>query len=127
MLTPLFTCSVSAGFPSPADDYIESNLSLDDYLVEHKAATVFVRVSGLSMIDAGIIENDILVVDRSLEARNGDIVIACVDNDYTLKTFSVNNGIWLLPANENFSKIQLTADSDNFIMGVVSGVVRKIR
>ncbi|MCW5589499.1 MAG: translesion error-prone DNA polymerase V autoproteolytic subunit [Legionellales bacterium] len=128
MLIPLLTHSVQAGFPSPAESDIESHLSLDDYLIEHKAATLFVRVKGLSMVEAGIIENDILIVDRSLNPRQGDFVIACLNNEYTLKLFHLEkNKIWLLPANPHFSRIELKPHSDNFIMGVVSGVVRKIR
>ncbi len=127
MFIPLFACAVQAGFPSPADDYIEADLSLDDYLIAHKAATIFVRVRGVSMQDAAIIENDILVVDRALQARSGDIVIACVENEYTLKTLHIDHKVWLIPANPNFKRIELKAQDDNFIMGVVSGVVRKIR
>ena len=127
MLIPLLNHSIQAGFPSPADDYIEAELSLDEYLINHKAATIFVRVSGLSMLEAGIFENDILVVDRSLDAKNDDIVIACVDGDYTIKTLKLDRTAWLIPANPNFPKIELKSNTDDFIMGVVSGVVRKLR
>ncbi len=121
---------VQAGFPSPADDFIEQALSLDELLIDQPAATFFVRVVGLSMINAGIVENDILVVNKSLSPRHGDIVIAIIDGDFTLKTLSIdklNQKLWLCPANPKFPKIPLVENSDNYIWGVVSAVVRKIR
>ena len=95
MQIPLLACSVQAGFPSPAEDYLEKNLSLDEYLIHHPAATVFVRVSGVSMIDEGIVENDILVVDRSLKAKHDDIVIACINSEFTLKKLHIENSMKL--------------------------------
>ncbi|MEM1243973.1 MAG: translesion error-prone DNA polymerase V autoproteolytic subunit [Pseudomonadota bacterium] len=127
MLIPMPICSVQAGFPSPADDYIETNLSLDDYLIDQPAATLFVRVRGISMVDAGIVENDILVVNRALTAKNGDIVIACIAGEYTLKKLRIDEKSWLEPANPDFPKIELKSNTDDFIFGVVSGVVRKLR
>ena len=82
---PVFTSTVSAGFPSPADDYIENHIDLNEYLVQHKAATFFLRVQGDSMTGLGILNNDLLVVDRSLPVRDGNIVIATVDGEFTVK------------------------------------------
>jgi len=127
MLIPMALCAVSAGFPSPADDYIETNLSLDDYLIDQPAATIFVRVSGISMVDVGIFEHDILVVNRALIAKNNDIVIACVDGEYTLKTLHMGKKNWLMAANAHFPKMELKSNRDDFIFGVVTGVVRKLR
>ena len=87
---PLFLSGVSAGFPSPADDYLDRNLDLNEHLVKNPAATFFVRVAGDSMIDAGINDNDILVVDRSLEPYSGSIVIAVVNGELTVKRLMKN-------------------------------------
>ncbi len=125
-MQPLFLTAVQAGFPSPADDYIEKSLSLDEYLVTHPAATFFVRVIGASMQDAGIYEGDIVVVNRSLMPRNGDIVIAVVDGEFLIKTLLVQEQqSWLVPANPKFPKICLNENQGDFIWGVVSGVVRR--
>src|SRR4030042_6039051 len=82
---PLYISRIKAGFPSPADDYIEKELDLNEYLIKHPAATFFVRVEGNSMIDAGIHSGDILIVDKSLEAKNNKIVIAVVNGELTVK------------------------------------------
>src|SRR4051812_19870697 len=85
----LYVAAVSAGFPSPAEDYIEKNLNLNELLIKHPAATFFVRVSGTSMINAGIHDNDILIVDRSVEPGDGKIVIAAIQGDLTVKRLKI--------------------------------------
>lgn len=127
MRYPLVCSKVAAGFPSPAENYIEKQLSLDELLIEQPAATFFVRVSGSSMQGAGIFENDILVVNRALVAKEKDIVIAVVAGEFTVKTLSLKQGTWLLPQNPDYPRIQLKANTDDYIWGVVCGVVRKIR
>lgn len=125
---PLVATRVKAGFPSPADDYIEERLDLNEKLVEHPGATFFVRVSGESMLNAGIRDGDTLVVDRSLEARNDDIVIAVIDNEFTVKRLVYRAARpWLIPCNPEFSEIELSEDMDTIIWGVVTSVIHQFR
>lgn len=124
---PLFACSVSAGFPSPADDYIEGRLDLNELMVANPAATFFVRVAGDSMIGAGIHHNDILVVDRSLEPTSGKVVIAVVNNELTVKRL-VKNGenIYLKAESPDYSDIHMTEGSTCEIWGVVAFVIHAL-
>jgi DNA polymerase V len=124
---PLYSCKVQAGFPSPADDYLESFLDLNEYLIKHPAATFFVRVSGDSMINAGISENDILVVDRSLEPKSGKIVIAAVEGELTVKRLYKNEGnSFLMPENDKYSPIDITGNNYVIIWGVVTNVIHHL-
>ncbi|MDD5070353.1 MAG: translesion error-prone DNA polymerase V autoproteolytic subunit [Candidatus Omnitrophica bacterium] len=123
----LFQERVSAGFPSPADDYVEKKLDLNEYLVENPSATFFVRVEGDSMINAGIHSGDILVVDRSLKPANNRIVIFMVNGELTVKRLCRKKGIfYLVPENEAFDEIELNDSMDCQSWGVVTGVIRKI-
>jgi DNA polymerase V len=125
---PLFASRVQAGFPSPAEDYAEGQLDLNEYIVEHEAATFYIRVQGHSMVGAGILDGDIIAVDRSLEARHGDIVLAVIDNELTVKElYKLAGTIKLLPHNPEFQPIEIKAGQELTIWGVVSGVVRKLR
>ena len=125
---PLFGTPVKAGFPSPAEDYIEERLDLNEHLIQHPNATFFVRVSGESMLNAGIQDGDTLVVDKSLDARDGDIVIAALDGDFTVKRLVYRNACpWLIPCNPEYADIELTEDMDTVIWGVVTSVVHKFR
>lgn len=118
---------IVAGFPSPAEDYIEEPLSLDDLLIQNKDATFFVRVAGDSMIEAGIWPHDILVIDRSLEAKSGNIVIAAIDEKLTIKEFREDNGkIQLLPRNPDYAPITVTNDSDFQVWGVATNCVHSL-
>tara|TARA_R110002073_G_scaffold84268_1_gene201015 strand:+ start:2478 stop:3056 length:579 start_codon:yes stop_codon:yes gene_type:complete len=124
---PLFSSPVPAGFPSPADDYIEGQLDLNEYFVPHPSATFYVRVTGESMSGIGILPNDILIVDRSLEAVHGSIVIAVVNNELTVKRLFKQGGrIELRPENPAFPTIMFDRDMELTIWGVVSGVTRKL-
>lgn len=124
---PLFSSPVPAGFPSPADDYIEGHLDLNEFLVEHPSATFYVRVTGESMVNAGILPGDILVVDRALEAAHGSIVIAVVDNELTVKRLHRKGGvIELHPENPLFPVIVFEKTMELTIWGVVAGVTRKL-
>lgn len=121
---PLYACSVRAGFPSPADDYIERHLDLNHHLVKHPASTFFVTASGDSMIGAGIASGDMLVVDRSLDAVHGKIVIAAVNGELTVKRLSRSNGrLQLLPENDAYQPIDLGREDDLVIWGVVTHVI----
>jgi len=120
LIRPLLGDSISAGFPSPAQDYIEAELDLNEHLISHPAATYFVRVAGNSMIDAGIFDDDILIVDRAIEPANKRIVIAILDGELTVKRLYIREGRWFLsPENEAFPNLEITSDSDLIIWGVV--------
>ena len=125
-LPPLMTGPVSAGFPSPAEQYIESPLDLNELLVRNPAATFFVRASGDSMSGAGIRQDDILVVDRSLDAADGSIVIAAVDNDFTVKYFRRDSsGVRLEPANRKYVPLVFSEGMELRIFGVVTAVIHR--
>jgi DNA polymerase V len=123
---PAFLSPVQAGFPSPADDYIENHLDLNGLVVQRPAATFFVRVEGESMTDANIHSGDILVVDRSIQASNGKIVVAVINGEFTVKRFILKNGgAYLLPENPKFPAIKVEAGSDFQVWGVVTYVIHK--
>ncbi|MDQ6985068.1 MAG: translesion error-prone DNA polymerase V autoproteolytic subunit [Candidatus Dojkabacteria bacterium] len=124
----LFLDSVPAGFPSPATDYIDKTLDINEYLVKHPAATFFVRVSGDSMIKAGIHNGDILVIDKSLEPVNSDIVLAVLDSEYTVKRFfKSGEEMYLKPENDNYEIINVKEFNEFSVWGVVTGVIKKIK
>ncbi len=124
---PLFLVPVSAGFPSPADDYIENSLDLNKHLIKHPAATFFVSVKGDSMVDAGIHSGDILIVDRSLDATDKRVVIAVVDGEFTVKRIRIiDKKVYLLPENSDFSPIEITDSMDFTIWGVVTNVIHAL-
>jgi DNA polymerase V len=118
-----FYPSVSAGFPSPADDYMEERLDLNKHLVKHPAATFFVRVEGVSMTGAGIFPKDILVVDRSLRAKHNDIIVAIVEGEFTVKRLVLEQGqVWLMPENTRFKPLNVS-DQTFQVWGVVTYVI----
>ena len=122
----MMSVPAACGFPSPAEQYIESPLDLNELLVKRAAATFFVRASGDSMKNAGIRNGDILVVDRSLEATDGAIVIAAVDNEFTVKIFRRNaTGVFLEPANPACKSIYFTEGMELRIFGVVTACIHK--
>ncbi|UML92130.1 translesion error-prone DNA polymerase V autoproteolytic subunit [Shewanella xiamenensis] len=123
---PLFNSLVAAGFPSPAQDYVEQTLDLNELCIKHPAATFFVRVLGDSMIDAGIFNNDVLVVDRSLEANHGNIVVAAINGEFTVKQLQLRPQVQLLPCNPAFSPIPINDESELNIFGVVTTVVKQL-
>ncbi len=124
--TPMFVSRVSAGFPSPASDYMQDGLDLNEYLVQHKAASFIFEVKGDSMKLAGIIDGDKVVVDRSVEARHGKIVIAIVDGEFTIKRLYRRAGrIELRPDNPAYAPIVFQPDAQLEIWGVVVGSVRR--
>ena len=124
----LFEHKVPAGFPSPADDHIEKKLDLNDYLIKQKEATFFVRIKGDSMIDAGIHDNDIVIVDKSQKASNGDIVLASIDGEFTVKLLSSYKSKYrLLAANEKYKPIEINESMQFEVWGVVTVAVRKFK
>jgi DNA polymerase V len=123
---PLMESCVMAEFPSPAEQYVEQTLDLNELLVKHPAGTFFVRVSGDSMVQAGIFPGDILVVDRTLDATNGSIVIAAVDGEFTVKYMRyTGEGIVLEAANPDYKPITFPDGSELQIFGVVTACVRQ--
>lgn len=124
---PLFSTKVAAGFPSPADDHVEKRLDLNDYLITQADSTFFVKIKGDSMIDAGIFEGDIAVIDRARLASLGDTVLAMIDGEFTIKILSESDDRKpvLLPANPVFSPIEILEGMQFEIWGVVTGTVRK--
>lgn len=126
MQLPYFVMPVKAGFPSPADDYLEKNLNLNEHLIQHPAATFFVRVDGDSMQGAGIHKEDILIVDRSLEPANGKIVIAVINGEFTVKRIRLKEGkVFLEPENPHYPVIEVSPHADFRVWGVVTYVIHK--
>lgn len=124
---PVFSSKVQAGFPSPADDYIEGYLDLNTKFIPHPAATFVLQAIGDSMVDAGIFSGDWLLVDKSLEPTDGRIVIAAVNGELTVKRLAKKNGrVQLLPANPEFQPIDITEDSEMVIWGVVTLVLHEL-
>ena len=117
---PLLTDSVSAGFPSPADDYTEENIDLNEHLISNPFSTFFLRVKGDSMINAGIKDKDLIIVDKSLTARPGNIIIAMIDGEFTIKRLSIkNNELYLKSENHNYPDFRFKNHIDVQIWGVV--------
>ena len=120
------TARCCAGFPSPAEQYQETPLDLNELLVKRPAATFFVKVQGESMIDAGIHDGDLLVVDRSLRPASGDVIIACVDGDFTVKTYRRDkDGVRLEPANPEFPVIHIRKGQQLDYFGKVTACIHR--
>lgn len=127
ILFPLFGCGVSAGFPSPADDYIETSIDLNRELVRHPFATFFVRAKGDSMVDAGIKPNATLVVDRAIETKSGDVVIARIGDEMCVKELFIDDEgrVFLIPKNDNYKAMEISEDMDFEIWGKVICSINK--
>ena len=124
---PVFLGRLPASFPSPADDYLEGKLDLNRHLIKHPAATFFVRVTGDSMIGAGIHSGDLLVVDRSLEPSDKNVVVAVLDGELTVKRLFKQHGVLrLLPENLNYQPIEITPQQTIEIWGVVTNVIHAL-
>lgn len=121
--------AIKAGFPSPADDYSHESLDFNRDLIAHPESTFYGRVSGDSMIEAGICDGDIAVIDRSRQARNGDIIVAYVNNEFTIKyldtTHREEGFIELVPANSAYSRIRINSDDDFEVWGVVVYTIKR--
>ena len=120
MKIPLLSDSISAGFPSPADDYTEENIDLNEHLISNPFSTFFLRVKGDSMINSGIKDKDLIIVDKSLKARPGNIIIAMIDGEFTIKRLSIkNNELYLKAENSNYPEFRFKNHIDVQIWGVV--------
>lgn len=124
---PFADRGIQAGFPSPAQDHIDSYIDLNHEIVTHPAATFYGRVNGDSMIGENIEEGDLLVIDRSIEPSDGDLAVCCLEGDFTLKRIKLEAGrVWLVPANENFDPILVTPDDRIEIWGVVTYTIKRV-
>ena len=127
MLVPVFTCRVPAGFPSPADDYLDAPLDFNELLIAHPAATFAVRVAGESMIGAGIYPGDIAVVDRAITATDGAIILGILDGEFTIKRYRRKGGaVTLEAANPLFKPLVVNEGQDFEVWGVVRYAIRKL-
>ena len=123
----LFLVPVSAGYPSPADDYLDGSLDLNQHLITHPTATFFVRVAGESMREAGIHSGDVLIVDRALTPRDGSVVIAVVNGDLTVKRLAKRHGkLVLMPENVQYPPLPITETTAFEVWGVVTYVIHRV-
>jgi len=128
MLLPLYSTKVKAGFPSPADDFIENILDLNELLISHPSETYLVRVSGKSMKNAGIFSEDILIVDRSLSPYEGCIAIVTLDGEFTVKRIKKLNGeLYLIPENPQFKPIKIHKENELMVWGIVTYIIHKCK
>lgn len=122
---PLAEGGVSAGFPSPADDFLDASIDLNKEFIKNKAATFFARVKGDSMKDVGISEGDLLIVDKSLEPKNNKIAVCFIDGEFTVKRIVIEKDlIWLVAENKRYAPIKVTKDNDFIIWGMVTNVIK---
>ncbi len=123
---PLAGTAIAAGFPSPAEEYLDLALDLNKELIKHPAATFYARVKGGSMVDAGIQDGDLLVIDKALEPREGAIAVCYLDGEFTVKRLAVREeGVYLMPANDEFRPIRITEENDFLVWGIVAYVIHK--
>ena len=128
MVLPYFEGKVPAGFPSPAEDYLETPLDLTEYLIENKAATFMMRVDGDSMKDAGILDGDLLVVDRAAKPVNGSVVVVAVNGEYTVKRLRRGpDCVWLDPANPRYQPLRVSLGEELHVFGVVRHAIHTMR
>ena len=124
---PFYQSNVPAGFPSPAEDFMDLDLNLQAYLVQHPSATFCVRVTGDSMQNAGIFSGDVMVVDRALEPKNNTIVLAVLDGEFTVKRIQKKGSqLFLKPENQTFNPIEITEEMDFKVWGVVTHIIHKV-
>lgn len=128
MQFPFVSCLVKAGFPSPAEDYSEERISLTQYLNGNPTATFYVRVDGDSMEDFNLFDGDLLVIDRSLEVHSGDIILANIDNEFTVKKLEISDDqVRLVAGNKKYKPIQISSNLELLVWGVVRGLARRLR
>jgi DNA polymerase V len=126
--TDFVSSTIKAGFPSPAEDYIDRKIDLNEQLIANPAATFMVRVEGSSMIDCGINEQDVLIVDKSLKAKDKDIILAVVDGEFTVKRLRIKRGVYeLVPENPDYQVITITEGTDFVVWGVVTYVIHQAK
>lgn len=124
---PLAIEKVSAGFPSPAQDYVDRTLDMNEHLIKNEEATFIVKVASLSMLNAGIDIDDELIVDRSIDAKHNDIVVALIDNDFTVKRLMIDEKRWLKAENPDYADIHLHEGQELIIWGVVTYILKNTR
>lgn len=125
MALPMVDSGISAGFPSPAQDYLDLKLDLNKELISNPSSTFFGRVRGHSMRDAGILDGDILVIDKSLEPHDGDTAVCFIDGEFTLKFIRIEkDAVWLTPANPAFEPIKVTEENNFCIWGIVTYTIQ---
>lgn len=118
---------ISAGFPSPALDFVDLSIDLNRHLIKHPSATFYGRVKGDSLINAGISNGDLLIIDRSIEPANGKIAVCYIDGEFTAKRIQISrNEVWLIPENEAYQPIRVTEDNDFMIWGIVTHVIKDV-
>ncbi len=118
---------ISAGTPSPSDDFKERRLSLDEELIKNKETTFFARVSGQSMVGAGLDDNDLLVIDKSLEPSNNKIAVCFLDGEFTVKRLRVEKDeVWLQSENPDYEAIKITEETNFVIWGIVTSVIKRL-
>lgn len=120
---------IRAGFPSPAQDYAGETIDLNKDLIRHPASTFYGRVTGDSMMEEGITEGDILVIDKSIEPEDGDLAVCCLDGDFTLKRIKLGKDgrLWLMPSNHHYSPIEVTPDNEFMVWGIVMYTIKHNR
>ena len=124
---PYIDFGVSAGFPSPAMDFMETAIDLNKALSENPLATFYIKVDGNSMIDAGINDKDVLVVDRSLESQNNKIAVCFIDGEFTVKRIQLKkNELWLMPENPKYNPIKINEENQLIVWGIVTYVIKKV-
>lgn len=124
---PLFDNGISAGFPSPADDFLDTSIDLNKELIKNKSTTFFARVKGNSMIGAGINDGDLLIIDKSIKPKSGNIAVCFIDGDFTVKRIDITmDVIWLVAENKNYKPIKVTADNDFTIWGIVTNIIKSV-
>lgn len=119
---------IKAGFPSPAQDYLTESIDLNKTLIKHSETTFYAKVSGDSLSDIGISDGDLVIIDKSLEAQNGDYVAAYIDGEFTLKQFRIdeaNKCAWLIPANKKYRPIKVTEENDFVVWGVITSAIKR--
>lgn len=124
---PIADEGIRAGFPSPAQDFMDLSIDLNQELVKHPSSTFYGRVKGDSMIDAGVHDGDVLIIDKSLEPKDGDMAVCFIDGEFTIKYIKIEKKvIWLVPANKNFQPIKVTEDNNFLIWGIVTYCITRI-
>ena len=127
VVIPLAQQGISAGFPSPADDFLDLSIDLNKELVKHPYATFYGRVSGDSMTGAGLDDGDLLVIDKSLEPRDGKIAVCFIDGEITVKRIKLEaDAVWLMPENAKYTPIKVTQDNEFVIWGIVTSVIKNM-
>ena len=124
---PYYDAGISAGFPSPSDDYFEMTLDLNKELIRNPASTFYARVSGVSMVNDGVDDGDLLVIDKSVDPVDGCLAVCYIDGAFTLKRVKKDTDcLWLMPANPDYEPIQVTGENEFVVWGVVQYVVKKV-